>query len=227
MAMKTANDLIPAAQRGLATHQPAKVADLPPEAKRETERLINELFGQLRAIYPAWKQAWTSESLYRSAKAAWTQALLDAGVSDWSLIERGLAWCRASGSDFIPSAGKFIQHCWPSPAELGAPEVEQAYREAHRYSHPAMVGHERWSHPAVYHAAIKVSRHSLQVMPLKATQQMFAEAYRAVLQRMACGEVLSEPPLALPADVKTKGDPAKANAALAAMRQSVNKGATP
>lgn len=220
--MKTITDLIPAASRQLAAPAaPAKATELAPEVKRETERLINDLFGQLRSIYPAWKQAWTSEELYRSAKATWTQALLDAGITDWSLIERGLSRCRLEPGDFIPSAGKFIERCWPTPQELGAPDEETAYWEAQRNSHPALAGNERWSHRAVYHAANLCSRHSLLHLPADTGRLKFAKAYREVIQRLVRGEVLPEPAPALPADVHRKGDPAKAMSALAAMRAAI------
>ncbi|SDS25468.1 phage replication protein P [Halopseudomonas litoralis] len=219
--MKTITDLIPAASRQLATAQPVKAQELAPEVKRETERLINDLFGQLRSIYPAWKQAWTSEDLYRKAKATWTQALLDAGIADWSLIERGLSRCRQEPGDFIPSVGKFIDRCWPTPVELGAPDHETAYWEAQRNSHPAIAGRGRWSHRAVFHAALLCGRHSLMTLPSDVGRLKMAKAYGEVIQRLARGEDLPEPAPALSADVHRKGDPAKASAALAAMRAAV------
>ncbi|MEZ2746328.1 replication protein P [Halopseudomonas bauzanensis] len=219
--MKTITNLIPAASRQLAVPAAVKAQELAPEVKRATESLINDLFAQLRSIYPAWKQAWTSEELYRKAKATWTQALLDAGITDWTLIERGLSRCRLEPGDFIPSAGKFIERCWPTPEELGLPETERAYWEACRFSHPSMAGHERWSHPAVYHAAIRCSRHSLLTLPTETSRLKFAKAYGEICRELAQGVVLPEPPKALPADLQRKGDVATGRAALAALRASV------
>lgn len=217
--MKTITDLIPAASRQLAAPAaPVKAVDLAPEAKRATEGLINRLFSDLRSIRSAWKQAWTSEELYRKAKANWTQALIDAGITEWSMIERGLARCRQEAGDFIPAPGTFITWCWPTPEELGLPETERAYWEACRFSHPTMAGHERWSHPAVYHAAIRCSRHSLLTLPTETSRLKFAKAYGEVCRELARGVVLPEPPKALPADVMRKGDVATGRAALAALR---------
>lgn len=225
-AMKTVNQLIPAAQQQLATPAaPVKATELPPEVRRATEQLINRLFADLRSIYPAWKQAWSSEELYRNSKANWTQALLDAGICDWSQIERGLARCRLEPGDFIPSVGKFIDRCWATPEELGAPAVDAAYWEAQRNSHPAMAGNERWSHPAVYHAANQCSRHSLLYLPADVGRLKFAEAYRAVIRRFEAGEALPEPVPALTASVHRKGDPATARSALDALRAGLAGGA--
>lgn len=224
-AMKTVNQLIPAAQQQLATPAaPVKATELPPEVRRATEQLINRLFADLRSIYPAWKQAWSSEELYRNSKANWTQALLDAGICDWSQIERGLARCRLEPGDFIPSVGKFIDRCWATPEELGAPAVDAAYWEAQRNSHPAMASHATWSHPAVYHAARRLKQHVLLHLPAELGRLKFAEAYRAVIRELAMGAQLEEPAPALPAEVYRKGDPATASAALAAMRAAVGGG---
>lgn len=223
--MKSVTELIPSARLQLTVSPaPVKARELPPEAKRQTEALINRLFSQLRAIYPAWKQAWTSQALYDEAKATWTQALLDAGIADWALIEQGLARCRLEPGDFIPSAGRFIERCWPTPEQLGAPEVEAAYWEAQRNSHPAMASHATWSHPAVYHAARRLKQHVLLHLPAELGRLKFAEAYRAVIRELAMGAQLEEPAPALPAEVYRKGDPATASAALAAMRAAVGGG---
>ncbi|QJD58179.1 Replication protein P [Pseudomonas sp. gcc21] len=223
--MKTVNQLIPSAGKLLASPAapaaPVKAKELPPEVKRATEKLINDLFARLRSIYPAWKQAWNSEELYRLTKAEWTQALLDAGITEWAMIERGLSRCRQEPGDFIPSVGKFIERCWPTAAELGAPDAETAYWEAQRNSHPSVAGHERWSHVAVFHAAIQCSRHSLLTLPAEVGRLKFAAAYAEVLKRVAQGEQLAEPAPALPRDVHRKGDPATARAALAGLRNSL------
>src|SRR5690554_8145373 len=102
--MQTINQLLPAAQRHIAAPAaPVKAAELAPEVKRATEALINRLFSDLRSIRPAWKRAWTSEELYRKAKARWTQALVAARIPDSSLIERGLARCRRAAGDSVPA----------------------------------------------------------------------------------------------------------------------------
>src|SRR5690606_6122440 len=220
--MQTINQLLPAAQRQIAAPAaPVKAAELAPEVKRATEALINRLFSDLRSIRPAWKQAWTSEELYHKAKANWTQALIDAGVTDWSLIERGLARCRLEPGDFVPAPGTFIGWCWPSPGELGLPETEQAYWEACRVLHPAMAGRERWSHPAGYDGAIPCTRHILPARPTGTSRLKFATAYAEVCRELARGAELPHPPKALPADVQRKGDVATGRAALAALRASV------
>lgn len=223
--MRHASELVPVPGTALPAAEPVRAAELAPEVKRATELLINRLFSELRAIYPAWKQAWSSEDLYRRAKASWTQALLDSGIADWGLVERGLRQCRAEPGDFIPSAGKFIERCWPTPAELGAPAPVDAYWEAQRNCHPAMVGYEHWSHRAVFHAAIRCSRHSLLTLPAEVGRAKFEKHYGEVIRALALGADLPEPAPALPAEVMRKSDPAKGREAIAALRAAVAGGA--
>ena len=183
--------------------------------------LINDLFAALQAIFPAWKQAWDKPQMLGQAKVEWTQAIVQAGITEWSLIERGLGWARKQPTDFVPSVGKFIAACWPSAEELGLPDVDVAYWNAQRNSHPAIAGHEDWIHRAVYHAAIKCSRHSLLTLPAEVGRLKFAKHYDEILDRVRRGEVLAEPPLALPVSVHTKGDPKAARAALDNLRSIV------
>lgn len=219
--MKHASQLMPAGNAlPVANPSPAAVAESP-----EALALVTHLFSSLRAICPAWKQAWSNQKLYAKAKAEWTAAIVQAGISDWSMIERGLAWCRQQPTDFLPSTGRFIEHCWPTPAELGAPAPADAYWEAQRNSHPCMVGHEHWSHRAVFHAAIRCSRHSLLTLPAEIGRAKFEQHYGEVIRALALGADLPEPAPALPAEVMRKGDAAKGRAALAALRASVAGGA--
>lgn len=223
--MRSANEIIPAASRELSA-APAEQRLKAVASDAEAGQLINDLIRELRAVFPAWRQAWPTTKHQDLAKVTWTKAIVEAGISDWSMIERGLRWCRSLGSDFIPSAGKFMEHCWPTPEELGLPAAEQAYREACRYSHPASVGKEQWSHPAIYHASIKCARHSLMTLPVETGRLKFEAAYREICRDIASGHALPEPPKALPENVYRKGDAVKASDALAAMRASLSRKAS-
>lgn len=226
--MKPASALTPSATRAMAKPRAAAagVKDLSPEAKQQTALLMNDLFERLRSVCPGWKQAWSTDALYRKSKITWTEALMAAGMNDWALVERGLERCREEGHTFIPTPADFIAMCWLTPAEIGAPEEEAAYWEAQRNSHPSMIGHERWSHNAVFHATIQCSRHSLLKLPSDVGRLKFAKAYNDVIRRISLGEVLPEPAPALPADLGRKGDPIKARSALDALRATLN-GAQP
>lgn len=192
-----------------------------------TATVVNKLFTQIKSCKPAWAHAWGDAKAEASAKRTWVKAFAQAGISRIEQIQFGLEACRADASDFVPGPGKFIEWCTPAAERLGLPADEMAFREACRNSHPSMAGHERWTHPAVYHAAIGAGQHSLRTLAFDMARKKFENAYRVVRQRLAAGEVLSEPPLALPETIYGKGDPKKANEALAAMRAKLSGGAHP
>jgi hypothetical protein len=229
--MKTINQVtrtaVRTAGKAPAVQPKAAVQQMSADERAETAKLVNLLLDQLRSIYPAWKQAWTSGEQYQRTKKVWTEALIEARISDWALIERGLGRCRQEGVAFIPSVGQFISYCWPTPEELGMPSEEDAYREALYFSHPSMAGQEQWSHIGVFNAVFKVRRETLisQTSP-EAARLRFAKSYHDVCIAICRGEQLVEPLVALPAEVSRKGDPATAKSALDTMRQMLTgKGA--
>jgi hypothetical protein len=101
---------------------------------------------------------------------------------------------------------------------LGLPEVGKAYREACRNSHFA--ADQRWSHPAVHHAACETGFHELRSLPEERSRQLFERAYAVTVRMVLAGEPLREIPKALPASVSVS-TPDVGNAALAALRRRV------
>ncbi len=186
-----------------------------------TAAVVNKLFVQIKACKPAWANAWGDARAEAEAKRTWIKAFVAAGISRIEQIRFGLEACRAEPADFVPGPGKFIDWCTPAAERLGLPSDEQAFREACRNSHPSMFGHERWSHPAVYHAAMKAGQYSLRTLPGDGARRKFELAYKEIRKHLAAGGHLTDPPLALPETVYRRGDPEKGRAALAAMRESV------
>ena len=197
--------------------QPAKLT-------QQDLELVNRLFADLKAICPAWRRVWPDDAAMGTAKREWTKTLVESGVASAEQLERGKRICRSrTGTEaaFVPSPGEFAGWCWPDPQELGLPPLEQAYREALRNSHPSSIGHEKWTHKAVFHATLACGRHSLMTLPGQTSRLKFEKAYQQVQKQMMSGAMLSEPP---PPDQKALpklGDPEKARSALAAMRASL------
>jgi hypothetical protein len=204
------------------------VANRPPHSPNQpdSERLraaagvINRLFADLQALFPAWRQSYPGEADLAAAKRGWTRALVEAGVTTEEQLQWGLRRARLSSSPFWPSVGQFIQWCQPDPISLGLPSPEQAYREACAMAHPA-ADHSRWSHPAVRVAAREISSHSLRTLPESETKEIFIRAYEIAVRRVADGEDLSaEIPRGLPERPAPRpADPETARRHLRRMRQ--------
>lgn len=177
-----------------------------PEQFRAAAGVINRLFADLQALFPAWRQSYPGQADLAAAKRAWTRALVEAGVTTEEQLQWGLRRARRSGSPFWPSVGQFIQWCQPDPESLGLPSPEQAYREACAMAHPD-ADHSRWSHPAVRVAAREIGSQ----LPERERRKLFLRAYEIAVRRVANGEDLAaeisrglpERPAPRPADPET------------------------
>lgn len=187
---------------------------------RETGKVINQLFRQLRSIRTAWRQAWPDKKSYMESKATWLQAFIENGICTQEQIDIGLMRCRAEPSDFIPSVGKFIQGCVPTPEMLKPPlpSVEAAYKQALRNCHPTMHGVAKWFHPAVYHATAAAGFNSLPLLSRELGLISFEKRYLEQVRKVWMGEQLGPVPVAdLPAP-QAKRTPSVGNNALAQLR---------
>ena len=198
----------------------------PREIDQGAAVVVNKLFRELQAIFPAWKQAWPDDSALTAAKRTWTKAFMAAGITQVEQIRFGLAAARTSGMDFMPSPGKFVQWCAPTPEALGLPSTDKAFREALRMAHPAMGSRiddpKAWAHVAVRHAAIEAGLYSLGRLQMDPARKLFERAYQLTCRMIVAGEPLREIPKALPAKASAPSDPDKARAAIAAMRSSLS-----
>jgi hypothetical protein len=181
-------------------------------------QVINQLFRELMAIFPAWKQAWPDDEAIKAAKATWTKAFMAENITRIEQIRFGIEQCRKLGSDFAPSVGKFIKLCQPTPEMLGIPTLEKAFREACRNAHPSMAGQGRWSHPAVWHTAKECGFEPLNRLETSLAMKLFERNYVITCRRMIDGLPLQAMPLALPARTEARRTPDIGNQALAQLR---------
>lgn len=90
---------------------------------------INYAVEQLIAIFPAANNTLKTPQKLAEFKAAWTKALVEAGITTTKQIERGLRVARQHNSDFLPSCGRFITWCKPKPEDFGLLDFEQSYKQ--------------------------------------------------------------------------------------------------
>lgn len=159
-------------------------------------RVINDLFAVIRALCPAWKQAWPNRATYQLAKNEWLEAFKAAGLSRVEFLRYGLDALRDKGHDFVPNPGAFIDLCIPEPHLLGLPGYEQAFRQACRKAHPAAA--EAWRHRAVYHAAVEVGLFAFRTIrteqDTERVRRSFFKAYREALRLVMTGAPLKAIP---------------------------------
>lgn len=185
-------------------------------------QVVNALFRELKAIFPAWRNAWPTTDDEGAAKRSWVKAFTAAGLRSIEQIQYGVEQCRLSGRPFMPSVGEFIAWCRPTPEQLCCPSVRTAYLQACQLAHPS--ADRSSAHPAVWHAAQEVGLYVLASLPESRSWPAFERAYSLTLGMLARGEPLREIPKALPASVSVPASPDKARSALEEIRKKL-KGA--
>jgi hypothetical protein len=183
--MKSVKQLIPSAARGLgatSTTAPAPVVTLG-VVDDQTGEVVERLFRQLQAIFPAHKQAWPDDKAKAAAMRSWTKGFMAAGITTLEEIRFGIEQCRKSASPFAPSVGQFISWCTPGPEAFGLPASDQAWIEA-------LIG--TYSHEGVKIAAVATGLFDLRSAKQddKGMRQRFDHNYTIVLRRAQAGEPL-------------------------------------
>ena len=102
--------------------------------------IINKVFDQLSKIFPAWQYNWKTQKEIDGAKMEWTKAFNENDIRTMEQIKHGFAKARKSETDFLPSCGKFISWCSPSPEDLGYPSEQQALRKCIEYRNKMKMG---------------------------------------------------------------------------------------
>ena len=93
-------------QRGMPT-SPTKQASIPNGAINT----VNQLFIQMRAIFPAWKNSFPDETSYREAKRLWLETLVNEGITTIEQLQNGIERAKKSNKPFWPSVGEFVGWC--------------------------------------------------------------------------------------------------------------------
>lgn len=190
----------------------------PPNIDEAAARVVNALVRELKAIFPAWRQAWPDAEAEAAYKKAMVKGFVAAGIYQVEQIRYGLMRCRQLETDFVPSVGRFIGMCTPTPEALGLPSEVEAYGEAVRRAHPGANAGAPWSHPAVAHAAREVGLWNLLNLPITDSRRLFARCYSIACRALAAGEQLRPILVGLPEKPAGRSTPEVGRAALDKLR---------
>ncbi|MEE4662735.1 replication protein P [Pseudomonas alliivorans] len=160
----------------MPTVQPIKV-------DQRTAEIVNDVFGKLQGVFPAWRQAWPDKNALDNAKREWIAGFIYDGINTDQQLAFGFRQARKSASPFLPSVGEFIAWCKPSPEMMGLPSESDAW-------HEALMG--MYSHEGVRIAAEATSTFDLKSALLgdKALRQRFERNYAIVMRRAQTGQPL-------------------------------------
>ncbi len=172
----------------------------------EVKELVDHVFRQLSVIFPAWRVAWKGGNDQETAmnvslaKKEWTKSFFENGINTTEHIRYGLAKARKSESDFLPSCGKFVTWCKPSPDDLGIPSFETAYRHATKST---------WSHQIVYELFKRVGQWDFTYMSDKALRAACRPIYDDIVKEVISGEFNPEKPKPKNRQIENKAEPKK------------------
>jgi len=160
--------------------------------KPETIKIINYLFKELVTLWPAYRLSWPTEQEFKGAKRQWVIAFQENGLSSIEALNRGLKRLRRENGRFVLTPGAFIELCKPQPTDIGAPVVDEAYKEACLKSHPGCGTNKRWSHIVVQYAANRVGTFELANLTRDKTYAKFKAAYEDACNQFSDGKILNQ-----------------------------------
>lgn len=90
---------------------------------------VNQLFIQMRAIFPAWKNSFPDETSYREAKRLWLETLVNEGITTIEQLQNGIERAKKCNKPFWPSVGEFVAWCKEiNYSALGLPDEAELLR---------------------------------------------------------------------------------------------------
>ena len=156
----------------------------------QAAEIVNQLFIELKAIFPAWRYAFPDDGLLEQAKKNWVKGFIENDICTMSQVQHGLQKARQSVSPHVPSIGQFITWCHPSLEDYGLLDEVAAYREACRNAHD--LNNAQWSHQAVYVAAKQVGFFDLKTRTEKETFPLFKHKYLLVCRGVLSGKQVQQ-----------------------------------
>ncbi len=156
-----------------------------------TISVVNQLFRDLFAIKPAFKNAFDSDIDLQHCKRQWMAAFKDAGIDSIERLKLGIKKTRLKPSPFFPSPGEFIVLCQPTYEDIGAPDIENAYVEACLHANPASWSN-KWSHKAVHHAYQRTGANTFLSSNADKTFKKFEQNYIQACQDFGNGRIMDQ-----------------------------------
>ena len=155
----------------------------------KTIAIVNQLFKEIFAIKNAYR-AETKDDLI-TIKRQWMLSFTENNIKSIEQLRTGLKRMRKEPSPFFPSPGEFINLCKPTPEELGAPDVESAYKQAIKNAYPDGI-EKKWSHDAIRYAAQKTDTFFLRTESRAKTFPRFKNNYEQALSDYADGRIMKQ-----------------------------------
>ncbi len=142
---------------------------LEPHHRLDGLALIDHLFNRLDGLYPhKWRSAFANDQAIANWRIAWAEGFSEEGITA-DEVRAGLKACRRR--DWPPSFAEFFKDCRP-PIDYQSALIEAVEQMGRRES-----GADRWSHPAIYWAAVKIGAYDLSRKTLRDLEGEWRKAF--------------------------------------------------
>ncbi len=161
----------------------------------------------MQAIFPAWRQAFSTDAEAAEMRRQWALGLVEAGITDSDVIKAGLAKARRSKSPFIPSVGQFVAWCGEAARErIGFPTVESVLAQITQYSHGMKFppnDPKFWPviHPVAYWIYQHVDKYAVAHARQDEALRLVRIVYDEAVERAVQGLDFPPPPKLIPEDI--------------------------
>jgi len=180
--MKSINEIT----KNISSHQSQDSHKLQGEINPVVKDIVDKLFTQLAAIFPAWKYNWKTEQEVNNAKKEWVKALHESEVNTLDQIRCGMNKARASDSDFLPSPGKFISWCKKTPQDAGWPSPDEAMRMCirHRENQKMFTPRSIYIRPVIIELCSRINQRWYEIDRLtnEKAMKIFKECYQSLFE---------------------------------------------
>lgn len=157
----------------------------------DTGPIIDLLFEKIKAKRLAWRSAIKSPQDEIIMKKEWLEVFILAGIRTIEQIQFGLEKIALLNTPWFPSAVEFLGFCTPTPEDIGAPNVDDAYKEACKNSYPDGAP-KKWTHPCIRYATQKSDSFFLRTESKQKTYPVFEKNYLDAVSQYGDGKILNQ-----------------------------------
>lgn len=161
------------------------------------QRVVERLFDRLKAIFPKWREIWSSDGELRAAKKQWTRAIVKQGLADAQMIKLGIEKAEAIGWVRPPSPAQFCQWCMDGAKEkAGIPTREDANTEVMKM---ARLGEYRrkktMMSPPIYQMCRFIDWYDFSRLDVEKASKAIDRAYDQMVEHWRAGRAFAEQPV--------------------------------
>lgn len=191
------------------------------------QKIVDRLFVRLQAIFPKWREIWTSDGELKAAKKQWTRAIAVKGLADPQIIKLGIEKAEIIGWVRPPSPAQFCEWCIDGAKEkAGIPSKENAVSQVMAVARKSDYARKRTKlSPSVYQMCRFIDWYDFQKLNVEKATKAAERAYDQMIEHWRSGREFAEQPTMIehtnPSGVVTKASRQRGKETLASLKEAL------